>query len=457
MANAEVNELRELFKENKEQIIEDFMTYLRFKSISSEPEFKDDVIACADWLEGYLKDSGLEVSRWETSGYPVFMATYEVDPSKPTVMLYGHYDVQPVDPLELWDSPPFEPVIKDGEIYARGAQDNKGQCFYFISAVRALLKKHGTLPVNVKLIIEGEEEDGSAGMAEILEKHKSELKSDHLLIVDCGFHAPERPAVTIGVRGLVGITVKLTGSNTDLHSGSHGGLVYNPNRALVELLGKLFDDNGTVTVPGFYDNVQALTAEQKELINFEFDQEFYEQAFGAKANGGEKDRSPLESCWLRPTLEINGVGGGYAGKGFKTVIPAEAVAKLSCRLVPNQDPVRVGNLVAEFLKENCPEGIEIDVKVHEGMGAGLRAKLKSKVVLATAKAYEEVNELPCSNILEGASIPIVVDLAEAAEAEVVLMGYGLPGDQIHAPNEHFGIDRIEKGFLTIARTLQLIE
>ena len=266
------------------------------------------------------------------------------------MLIYNHYDVQPVDPIELWHSDPFEPTIRDGEVFARGAEDNKGQCFYVISAIRELLRRDGTLPINVKLCIEGEEETGSSGLAGILATHKESLTADHLFVVDLGIHAPESPALTLGVRGIATMSIELIGSSSDLHSGTHGGIVYNPNRAMVELLAKLHDEEGRVTVPGFYAEVVTPTTDELAQLDFHFDEAEYEAMFGAKAVGGESSYSALQSAWIRPTLEINGIGGGYIGDGFKTVIPARTVAKLSVRLVPNQDPVKIAAAVERFLQ-----------------------------------------------------------------------------------------------------------
>ena len=436
---------------------EEYFEFLRLQSVSSEPGYKAQVRACAEWVEEYLLEAGLNVELWETSGYPVVFASWlNAGPDKPTVLIYNHYDVQPVDPIELWHSDPFEPTLRDGEVFARGAEDNKGQCFYVISAIRELLQRDGTLPVNVKLCIEGEEETGSAGLAGILAKRKDALAADYLFIVDLGIHAPESPALTLGVRGIATMSIELIGSNSDLHSGAHGGIVYNPNRAMVELLAKLHDEDGRIRVPGFYAEVVTPSADELAQLDFHFDEAEYETMFGAKAIGGEKGFSALQSAWIRPTLEINGIGGGYTGEGFKTVIPARTVAKLSVRLVPNQDPLKIIAAVEKFLRGNTPDGLELKIEINPGVGKSVRSSPNSKAVVASAAVYSAVFNKPCQFILSGGSIPIVPGLADAAEAEVVMMGYGLPDDNIHAPNEHFGLDRVRRGFATMGAILELL-
>lgn len=450
-----IAELFAAFDTHRDELIEEFFEFLRFESVSSEPRFKDDVRACCDWLVRFLRSSGMETEVWETPGLPViFASSLAASPNAPTVLIYNHYDVQPIDPLELWTSPPFEPRVESGEVFARGAQDNKGQCFYVVAAVRYLLKKHGKLPVNLKLCIEGEEETGSAGLAGILREKASLLKSDHMFIVDLGFHHPNKPALTLGVRGIVTMTVELKGSSSDLHSGVMGGIVYNPNRALAEILGALHDERGRVTVPGFYDDVIELGADERSALSFDFDEPGFRQMFGAEANGGESAYSPLERAWVRPTLEINGIAGGYFGDGFKTVIPAKAIAKLSCRLVPNQDPHRIGEAVESFIRARAPKGIEVSLSVHPGVGTCVRSSTDGRAVRLTADVLGEACGTRCDYILSGGSIPIVAALAEVTGAEVVLMGFGLADDNIHAPNEHFGIERIRKGFVTIAAVLE---
>lgn len=456
-AEEAITTLKKSFKEFEKKALDDYFTFLKFESISSEAQYKPNMEACASWLLNTLQGIGFTTELWPTTGHPViFASNLSAGPTQPTLLIYNHYDVQPVDPLSEWDSPPFEPTIRDGQVYARGAQDNKGQCFYTLLALKALLQEHKSLPINIKLCIEGEEECGSGGLSSILNHKKKELQTDYLAIVDLGMQKPLHPTVTLGIRGIITMDLEVQGTFTDLHSGSNGGIVYNPIHALVEMLASLRDNKGKIAVPGFYDAVEPLSPSDKNQISFDFDEEAYLSTFGSKATGGEHTFSPLERAWIRPTIEINGISGGYSGSGFKTVIPAKASAKISCRLVPNQDPKRIAQLVSSYLMEKAPPGIQARVNLHPGGGMPSRANPDSKIVKAFAKAYSEVFQSPCEFIFEGGSIPIVTELALASGGQIVLLGLALPDDQIHAPNEHFGLDRLENGFLVIARGIQLL-
>lgn len=448
---------RDFMERHKKEIMEDYYTFLSFPSVSSEPQYQQDVLGCADWLAQFLKDLDFTVEYWISSHHPVIFATHcKAGPHKPTLLIYNHYDVQPVDPLEEWLSPPFQPTIKNGDVYARGAQDNKGQCMYVLQAIKLYLKLHGSLPLNIKLCIEGEEEMGSAGLSQLLKTKKEELQADYLAIVDLGLRDPKVPAVTLGIRGLVTMDVEVIGSKVDLHSGSHGGIVPNPIHALIQLLASLRDEKGKITVPGFYDKIIEMPLEERGKVSFNFNVDEYQKTTGAYPAGGEKAFTALERAWIRPTLEINGIHGGYTGKGFKTVIPAKASAKISCRLVPNQDPQHIGELVANYLKNNPPLGVEVKVNVHPGGGKAVRANATAKIVEAFSRAFSEVFDMPCEFIFEGASIPIVTELSETCGGEVILIGLGLTTDQIHAPNEHFSVKRIEKGILIMGRAFELL-
>lgn len=442
---------------NQPAWLNELMTFLSFPSISSEPKFKESVLECADWIVHYLQDLDFEVELWPTHGHPViFASNMKAGPSKPTLLIYHHYDVQPADPLEEWHSPPFEPRIHEGQIYARGAQDNKGQCFYTLQALKLLIEQKGSLPINIKLCIEGEEEIGSAGLAAILDERKEQLKADYLAIGDLGLRHAHIPALTLGIRGIITMDVEVQGSQTDLHSGSHGGIAANPIHVLVKLLANLRDDKGKITIPDFYQDVKQMPLEERSDVSFQFDENDYLQQTGAHPIGGEIEYSVLERAWIRPSLEINGIGGGYTGKGFKTVIPAKAFAKISCRLVPDQIPNQIGNLIADYLKTKAPAGIQVNVNIHPGQGKAVRVSPNAEVVKAFAKAFEEVFAHPCEFIFEGASIPIVPELAAACGGETILLGLGLTTDQIHAPNEHFGVDRLKKGMLMMARAIEIL-
>lgn len=455
MDSLSIDVLHNYYDQHQKSLVEDYLKFLSFPSISTDPEYQEPTLACAHWVENYLAEMGFKTELWPASDHPVIYGEWMgAGLEAPTLLIYHHYDVQPVDPLELWETPPFQPTIKEGQVYARGAQDNKGQCFYTLAAVKAILHLQKALPINVKFCIEGGEECGSHGLDEILPRYAERLKADYLVIIDVGIPDQDTPSVVLGTRGLVAMDVVVTGSNIDLHSGSHGGLVFNPLRALTKLLGHLHDNNGHITIPGFYDQVQEMKEEDRQKIDFDFDQASYETFFQTEATGGELNFSPQERNWVRPTLEINGVHGGYCGTGFKTVIPAKAFAKISCRLVPDQEPAHIGALVKAYLEQNSPPGTEVKVDVHSGFGKAVRVDINSKVVQAFAKAFSEIFNRPCKYILEGASIPITPKLAEASQSETVLVGLGLLSDQIHAPNEHFGLDRLKKGFLIVARALQ---
>lgn len=450
-----IPELQDLYVKQESEILRDYFDLLRFQSIATDGAYKSDVLRCAEWVAGYLKQSGLQVEQWETENAPVIFASdLRAGPDKKTLLLYCHYDVQPVDPLDEWITPPFEPTIRDGEVYARGAVDNKGQCFYTMLAIKTILKKRGKLPLNLKIVIEGEEESGSAGFCGLLKEKKGSLAADYLIIVDSGMQKIEEPSITLGARGLICLEVAVQEAGHDMHSGMVGGLAYNPNRALAEMLAKLHDEEGHVTVPGFYDEIIDILPSEKKELSFDFDPAHFTSLFGFKPIE-TKGVPPSEVTGLLPTLEINGMWGGYCGPGFKTVIPAKAHAKLSCRLVPDQDPDHIGALVQDFLKKITPKGLQTRVTFFPGGGRGFRANPHSPIVDIMKKSYSDVFGKPCKMVLIGGTLPPAVALAECAGAEMVLVGIGLPGDRIHAPNEHFGLDRIKMGYMTICRALEL--
>lgn len=446
-------QLKNWYKEHYEQILEDFFTFLSFPSISADLSHEKDLRCTAEWLCNYLKKIGLEATLWETSGFPVVFGTYlKAGKDRPTLLIYHHYDVQPVDPLDLWKSDPFKPIIKNNQVYARGASDNKGQCFYSLTALKAFFELSQEVNFNIKVFIEGEEESGGRGTAAILQQKEAELKADHLLVVDFDIPNVSTPAITLGMRGIVGLNIECTNSSIDLHSGIHGGIALNPNRALATLLAGMWEKNGKVKIPHFYEDVVPLSKESLSRADISFDVEQYTKSFGVKAFCPEEGYSIKESNGLRPTLEINGMWGGYIGPGFKTVIPAKAYAKISCRLVPDQDPEKIAKAIAEYLKSQAPKGIEIQVELHHGSVA-YRSPFDSFVVKTVALAYEEIFGGPCKYLFCGATVPIVVDLVRVSKAEVAMIGVALADDDIHAPNEHFGLDRFELGYLTIGRIL----
>ncbi len=441
-------------EQHKNELREAYFAFLRFRSISTESEFKGEVDRCAEWVKNYLTEAGLRAEVIQTKLHPIVYAEdLKAGKNKPTVLIYGHYDVQPVDPLELWKSDPFEPTERDDKVFARGAVDDKGQIFFAMAAMKLLRDLKGGLPINIKFCIEGEEEAGSVGLSSVLPQIREKMKADYLLVVDYDSYDVQTPAINLGARGILSMDVTLTGSNGDLHSGLCGGVAYNPNRALVELLAKLYDDQGRVTVDGFYDQVVEPTPEEKQAFPHQHPKEHYTKEFGIQAFGGEKGRSVAEANVFRPVLEINGIGGGYSGAGFKTVIPAQAIAKISCRLVPGQDPKKIAKQIEDFLRRHCVKGMKLEI-VHHGGAAAYRANPHSQLATAVASASEEVMGKPCRRLLSGASVPVIGELSQAVGAEVVGMGYGLPTDQIHAPNEHFDFPRLERGLLTVARALE---
>lgn len=443
-------------QENRVRIKETYFQFLRFKSISSDPSMKGEMQRCCAWVVDLLKKIGFDARSIETSGAPlVYAENLHAGKKAPTVLIYGHYDVQPVDPIELWESDPFEPEQRGQEIYARGANDDKGQILFAILAFQMMKELKRQPPVNIKFCIEGEEESGSSGLSDSLPKLKTLLKADELMVVDCGLSDKATPAITLGGRGIMTLEVTLSGSKIDLHSGLLGGIAYNPNRALVELLAKLWDEEGRVAIPHFYDAVVEMKEGERKQLQFHHDRSYFIREFGIEAFSGEKGRSMMDAAWLRPTIEINGLSGGYSGPGFKTVIPKEAKAKLSCRLVPDQDPAQIEKLVADFLTRHVKEGMKVDVKFL-GSGSSFRGRLDSPLAKTLAQAYTEIMKKPCEAILSGGSIPIIAELSRFSQAQVVGMGYGLPEDQIHAPNEHYGLDRLEKGIWTVARAVELL-
>lgn len=441
------------FEKKQSALLDDFFTFLRFPSISTDPAHKNDIFLCKDWLANYMKNIGLETEVWETSGHPSVFGTYKGG-NGPTLLFYGHYDVQPVVPLDEWKSPPFEPEVRDNIVYARGAIDNKGQGFYTLLAIRAFLELAKEKKVNIKVLIEGEEEIGSPGLEGILDAKKKELQAEHIFIVDLDMYGKGIPAVTLGIRGVTNISATVKNSNTDLHSGVFGGIVLNPARALSNAIGKMWNEKGEVTIPGFYDGVKILSKKEHDVLDWEADPEKDSPPFEVKVFQGEGDFSLLELNWIRPTLEINGMESGYTGDGFKTIIPSKAMVKLSCRLVPNQDPKQVISAIETFLKNILPKGIELNLEMGHGT-PGVMASLNSKTVEGTIKAYEAVYNTKCRRKLCGATIPIVPMLSKVCGGELVMMGVGLATDSMHAPNECFGLDRFKEGFLSATQILEI--
>jgi len=438
---------------------EELFQLLRIPSISADPKHKQDVQSAAQFVADQLTKIGLnKVSIEKTDGHPIVYGEYlEAGPEKPTILIYGHYDVQPPDPLEKWQTPPFEPKVRDGKIYARGASDDKGQVFTHFKAIESFLKTGTALPANVKFIIEGEEEIGSPSLVPFLANNKERLQCDMVLVSDTAMFAKDTPSITYGLRGLMYVEVEVTGPNRDLHSGVYGGGVQNPVNALCEMVSKLKDENGVIQIPGFYDNVHPLTEkERKAYAQLPFDQQAYNQELEIQTEFGEKGYSTLERVSGRPSLDVNGIWGGYQGEGAKTVLPSSANAKISTRLVPDQEPKEIYHLIEKYLHEIKPPGVEIKVEEHHG-GHPVSVDLDFYGLKAAGAAFEDVYGKKALFAREGGSIPIVADFAKTLNATTILMGFGLNSNSIHSPNEHFHLNDFERGMKTSARFFELLE
>jgi acetylornithine deacetylase/succinyl-diaminopimelate desuccinylase-like protein len=447
-----VADLKKWYETHQDEIYQDFFSFLRFKGISTDPSFKKDCLATADFLVQYLNNIRMQTQLWTNPGLPVVYAEHKVSDQRPTVLIYHHYDVQPVDPIELWKTDPFEPKMIDGKVFARGASDNKGQCFATLTALKVCLQSLQQLDVNIKLFIEGEEESGGAGTQITLEEKKKFLQADYVLVVDFDMPKVNVPGITLGMRGIATFNLEFQNSKQDLHSGVHGGIALNPLRALADTLSKMWDENGTISIEHFYDDIKAIPSEDLKKLDLSFDVKSYQNDFGVKAFCNEKGKTLKESNWLRPTLEINGIWGGYTGVGFKTVIPAKAFAKISCRLVPDQDPKIIEKNINNFLQKNVPPGIDWHLEAHHGAKA-FRANLRDDIVKIVAISQSEVFAREPEYTLCGASVPIVTDLARVSGGQIALFGTSLSSDDFHSPNEHFALERFKHGFLTMSRIL----
>ena len=438
-------------KSNTDNYINQLEDYLRIPSISTSSKNKSDLQKCAKFVADQLKSAGMKkVKIIPTAGHPLVYGELIQDKKLPTVLIYGHYDVQPVDPLELWKSPPFEPQIKGGKIWARGANDNKGQNFVHIKSVEAFKKTGTKLPVNVKYIIEGEEEIGSENLEKFLKTNQKLLSCDAVMISDTSLFAPNVPTINYGLRGLCYMEVEVTGPNRDLHSGSFGGAVANPINVLAEMIAKLHDKNGKITIPNFYKNVKRLTSKERE--NYK-KLKFSDAAFAKELNVpqlyGEKGYSTLERLSGRPTLDCNGIYGGYMEEGAKTVLPSKATAKISMRLVPDQDPKVIAKEFTKYIKKIAPKSVRVKVREMHG-GLPIVIPLDSPAMKAAAKAASKAFGKETVFTREGGSIPIVVQFAKQLKAPTILMGLGLDTDNIHSPNEHFSLSSFKKGILASA-------
>ncbi|RVT78542.1 dipeptidase [Flavobacterium sufflavum] len=442
-------------QQNKDRFINELIELLKIPSVSADSAYSQDVIDTSEAVKRSLEKAGCDkVEICETDGYPIVYAEKIIDPNLPTVLVYGHYDVQPPDPMELWTSPPFEPVIKktaihpEGAIFARGACDDKGQMYMHIKAFEYMIQSK-TLPCNVKFMIEGEEEVGSVNLKSFVENNAAKLKNDVILISDTGMISNQQPSITTGLRGLSYVEVEVTGPNRDLHSGLYGGAVANPINILSKMIASLHDENNRITIPGFYDKVEELSLKERaEMAKAPFDIEEYKKALDLNEVYGEEGYVTNERNAIRPTLDVNGIWGGYTGQGAKTVIPSKAFAKISMRLVPNQDWEEITQLFTTHFTAIAPAAVTVKVTPHHG-GQGYVTPINSIGYQAANKAYTETFGIPAIPVRSGGSIPIVSLFEKELKSKTILMGFGLDSDAIHSPNEHFGIFNYLKGIETI--------
>ncbi|MFQ5400392.1 MAG: dipeptidase [Anaerolineae bacterium] len=446
----------EYVKQHRQAHLQELMEFLRIPSISTQPDHDADTAAAAQWLANAMRNAGLEqVLVIKTAHHPLVYGEWlHAGDEAPTVLIYGHYDVQPVDPLELWETPPFEPVELDNYLYARGASDDKGQVYIHVKAVQAYLESRGRLPVNVKFIVEGEEESGGASLTTFIPENKELLAADVSLISDSSIVNPEQPAIVYGLRGLTYMLLDITGPGRDLHSGSFGGGVNNPLNVLGHIIAGLKDPDGHVLIPGFYDKVRPLTADERAILaRFPLDEQAWLKETGAPQAWGEPEYSLVERLGARPTLDVHGIIGGYTGPGAKTVLPSSVQAKISMRLVPDQDPDEIAALFTQYVQQLTPPSVRIDIKYEHGAVASI-TDYNIPAMKAAAAAYQKVFHREPVYMREGGSIPVVSEFQAQLGLETVLMGFGLPSDQIHAPNERFYIPNFYRGIETAVHFLR---
>ncbi len=446
-----MKELDNYIESNRERFLGELKEFLSIPSISNEEDHKNDVRKAAEWLSAELTRIGMEnVKIFETEGHPIVYADYLKAGNKPTALIYGHYDVQPVDPVELWTDPPFTPVVKDGKIYARGSADDKGQIFMHVKSLEAHLKINKGLPINIKVIFEGEEEIGSVNLDKFISKNKDLLKSDYVVISDTSMYDKGLPSICFGLRGLCYMQIDVTGPNRDLHSGTYGGGVDNPINALANIITKLKDKDGRITIDGFYDDVVNLSKkEREEFARLPFDEKKYMKDLDVNGLFGEKGYTTIERVSARPTLDCNGIWGGYQGQGAKTVLPSVAGAKISMRLVPNQNPDKIAQLFEKYISKIAPDSVKVKVTALHGGKPSVTA-IDTPAIKAAVKALKGAFGVEPVYFKEGGSIPIVNTFKEELGADAILLGFGLPDDNIHSPNEKFDLDNFYKGISTIA-------
>ena len=443
---------------NRDRFLDELREFLRVPSVSTQPQHEGDVLMAAQWLRKRLLEAGFPRAEVrETTGHPIVYAEWaEAGPEAPTVLVYGHYDVQPPDPLELWDTPPFEPTIIGDDVFCRGASDDKGQLYIHVKAAEAFAELDGGPPVNVKCLFEGEEETGSPNLMPFISDHTDLLDADVGLISDTHILGKDQPSIVYGLRGLAYIEVEITGPDHDLHSGAYGGAVENPINALCRMIAKLQDEDGRITIPGFYDGVRELTPEEREqLARIPFSREEWLEEAGVSTDWGEPDTTIIERTTARPTLDVNGMWGGYIEPGAKTVLPSKAFAKISMRLVPDQDPQTITKLITDFIHEIAPPAVGVEVRDLHGAPPAL-VRRDSEEMQAAVRAYAEAFGNEPVFVRTGGSIPVVSAFQELLGIETILMGFGLPDDRLHAPNEKFHLPNFYRGIETVYRFLQFL-
>lgn len=444
-----MSEINAYIQSNKDRFLNELLELLRIPSVSADPKYKNDVLRTAEAVKEKLIAAGADnVEVCQTAGYPIVYGEKMINPSLPTVLVYGHYDVQPADPINLWTSPPFEPVIKNDKIYARGACDDKGQMYMHVKAFETMMRTN-TLACNIKFMIEGEEEVGSSNLGIFVKENKEKLKADVVLISDTSIIDNKVPSISVGLRGLSYMEVEVTGPNRDLHSGVYGGAVANPVNVLCEMIASLKDKNGKITIPGFYKDVQLVSKKDRaEMAKAPFNRKAYLKDLGIADTKGEKGYSIMEQTSIRPTLDVNGIWGGYTGEGAKTVLPSKAYAKISMRLVPNQSSEKISKLFEKHFRKIAPKAVKVKVSYHHG-GEPVLTPTDSVAYLAASKAMKETFDKQPIPVRGGGSIPIVALFAKELKVKSVLMGFGLDSDNIHSPDEHYGIFNYFKGIETI--------
>jgi len=437
-------------KKTEKKRMKDLFDLLKYQSVSAKSGHKKDMVACANWLKDHLKGIGFKAKVYPTGGHPLVFGEYTIDPKALTVLYYGHYDVQPPEPLNLWKSPAFKPEIRSGYIYARGATDDKGQTFAQIKGLEAVIKTTGTLPVNVKFLIEGEEETASENLPTFIRRNKKLLKADIAVVSDTAQFNKDLPAVTFGLRGVASAEVYVYGPNRDVHSGSFGGAIANPVNVLCDLVGRLHDKNGRIAIPGFYKDVKTVGKwERAQFRKLPYNEAAYKKSLGVSALQGEKGYSTFERTWIRPTLDVNGITGGYQGEGGKTIIPSMASCKITMRLVPNMDPMDTCNKLEKFLTSIAPKSVRVKVDKHGGGGAVV-VPTEGPYLEAAARAVKAGFGKTPVFMKEGGSIPIVGDFKKLLGVDTLLIGFGQNDDNIHSPNERFRVRDFERGCRTAA-------